>query len=61
MAQHFIPVSISAIPRNCNRCAHELARLGLVRDLDRPGVWDDPFPDFVSTVVDRDRADPGHV
>ena len=60
LAQFFVPVSISSIPRNCNRCAHELARLGLERDPDCPAVWDDPFPDFVSTLMDRDHADLGY-
>jgi len=58
LMQHFVPVSISSIPRTCNRCAHELASLGFARDPDLPGVWDDPLPEFVSTLVDRDHADP---
>ena len=58
LMQHFVPVSISSISRTCNRCAHELASLGFARDPDLPGVWDDPLPEFVSTLVDRDHADP---
>ena len=59
LMQHFAPVSISSIPKTCNRCAHELASLGFARDPNLPGVWDDPLPELVSTLVDRDHADPG--
>ena len=48
---HFDHVIFSAIPRACNRVAHELARIGLSRDTDLPSVWEDLLPDFVTTLV----------
>jgi hypothetical protein len=33
---HFVLVDVCAIPRSCNRCAHELAHSGLDRDPDAP-------------------------
>ena len=52
---HFDHVIFSAIPRACNRVAHELARIGLSRDPDLPSVLEDPLPDFVTTLVGRWR------
>jgi hypothetical protein len=46
------------VPCTCNRCAHELARLGLARDPDAPIIWNDPLPSFVNSLVDRDFTDP---
>ena len=54
----FSSVSVNFASRSCNMCAHELASLGFAWDPDLPGVWDDPLPEFVSTLVDRDHADP---
>jgi len=59
LEMHFDDVIFYAIPRTCNQAAHELARFGLSRDPDLPSVWEDPLPGFVTTLVDRDRADPG--
>ena len=56
LALHFVLFVFSTIPRNCNGCAHELARSGLTRDPDLPCVWEDPLPSFVTNLVDRDRA-----
>ena len=51
LEMHFDHVIFSAIPRACNRVAHELARIGLSRDPDLPSVWEDLLPDFVTTLV----------
>ncbi|KAJ1288003.1 hypothetical protein BS78_02G054800 [Paspalum vaginatum] len=55
---HFTSVEISVIPRSCNRCAHDLARLGLTWDSDEPHVWLDPLPIFVIAILDRDHTGP---
>jgi ribonuclease HI len=46
------------IPRSCNRCAHELARLSLGWDPGHPYVWFDPLPSFVTDLVVHDSAEP---
>lgn len=55
---HFDHIEVLFAPRTCNFVAHELARSSLGWDSDRPVVWTDPLPFFVTNLVDRDRADP---
>ena len=54
----FSSVQFVHVPRSCNRCAHELARLSLGWDPDQPFLWLDPLPSFVIDLVVRDYAEP---
>lgn len=54
LADHFRCNKIQYIPRSCNSYAHEIAKLALSWDPGQSFLWDDPLPDFVSTLVSRD-------
>ena len=47
MSMIFFRVDVVHVPRSSNRCAHELAQIGLNWDLDRSHVWIDPLLEFV--------------
>ncbi|OEL13427.1 hypothetical protein BAE44_0025552, partial [Dichanthelium oligosanthes] len=51
-------VDISFTPCSCNRCAHDLARIGLRWDPGHPAVWTGPLPKFVKVIVRRDLTKP---
>lgn len=51
---NFVSVVVSRISRECNSCAHEIARSALVWNPDQSCVWPDPLPDFVTQLVVRD-------
>jgi ribonuclease HI len=53
---NFVNVEFLFIPRSCNACADELARVGFTRDPDWPGLWFDPFPESVMPLLARDLA-----
>ena len=58
LSMHFVLVSLAHVPRGCSMSAHDLAQLGLQRDLDQPVIWTDPLPSFVRTMLNRDRVGP---
>lgn len=57
MSMNFIRADVVHVPRSSNRCAHELARIGLNWDPDRSHVWIDPLPEFVQELVSHDVND----
>jgi hypothetical protein len=55
MSMNFIRVDVVHMPRSSNRCAHELARIGLNWEPDQSHVWIDPLPKFVRDLVHRNK------
>ena len=54
MSMNFFRVDVVLVPRSINRCAYELAQIGLNWDPDRSHVWIDPLPEFVQSLVSHD-------
>lgn len=54
----FANVKVSFVGRFCNRCAHEIARLGVNWDPSQMSVWADPLLESVKLLVVRDRTEP---
>ncbi|WVZ74299.1 LOW QUALITY PROTEIN: hypothetical protein U9M48_022500 [Paspalum notatum var. saurae] len=54
---YFNSVEIVHVPRSCNRCAHELAKLSMRWDPDHSRVWSDPLPEPVNSLALGDLTD----
>ena len=58
MSMNFIRVDVFHVPCSCNRCAHEIGRIGMNWDQDRSHVWIDPLLEFVKTLETHNVNEP---